>query len=175
MENQANLIIFAENGKTVIYILLDIDGVLTSEAHTQKCVLEHRNENLYWMDWFDPACVEVLRELLDKTGADIIVSSSWREIGIDRLRYVWKHNDMPGELKSLTDEWIPDKKEALRGWIMRNMTLHPSDKYIILDDEPMGFDKWQVKTNPRTGLTKKDISKAINSLKGEKLKKGMRI
>ena len=152
----------------MIHILLDIDGVLTSEAHTQKCVLEHRNENLYWMDWFDPACVEVLRQLLDKTGADIIVSSSWREIGIDRLREVWKHNDMPEELKGLTDEWSPDKKEALRGWIMRNITLHPSDKYIILDDEPMGFDRYQVKTNPRTGLTKADLPKAMKCLEIQK-------
>ena len=154
----------------MFHLLLDIDGVLTSENHTQQCVLEKRSENLYWMDWFDPACTEALRILLDKTKADIIVSSSWREIGIERLRTVWEHNRMPGHLKETTPEWIPDKMEALRQWINNNMTLHPFDKYIILDDDPTGLNQWQVKTNPRTGLTKKDAEKALKSVR---LKKGI--
>ena len=156
----------------MFHILLDIDGVLTSETHTQKCVLENRPENLYWMDWFDPECIEALRTLLKRTGADIIVSSSWREMGIERLRTVWEHNKMPGQLKEPTPEWIPDKMQALRHWINSNTTLHPFDKYIILDDDPTGLERWQIKTNPRTGLTRQDVEKKLKTLH---LRKGPRM
>lgn len=36
------------------YVLLDFDGVLTSDSFTRLCVLEHRPKNLFGLDWFDP-------------------------------------------------------------------------------------------------------------------------
>lgn len=68
------------------YILLDFDGVLTSDAFTRQCIFEHRRGNLFGVEWFAPSCIEALRYLVEETGAKIVVSSSWRDLGEYRLR-----------------------------------------------------------------------------------------
>lgn len=45
--------------------------------------------------------------------AVIVVSSSWRELGRDRLLRLWDELKMPGELYGATPEWVLTKKEAI--------------------------------------------------------------
>lgn len=142
-----------------MYILLDIDGVLTSDAWSRQCRAEHCPANLFGMDWFDPGCVEVLTLLVEKTGADIIISSSWRELGLDRLQHVWEVCGLPGKLAGTTPEWILMKDKAIREWIRQN----PQEAYVILDDAYLKSDR-QVRTNPLTGLMMEDAEKAIRIL-----------
>lgn len=140
------------------YILLDIDGVLSSDAFTRQCILEHRRENLFGVDWFDPACVVALRKIVDETGAQIVVSSSWRELGKEKLQRLWEHNGMPGKLAGATPIWILTKREAIEYWIQQ----HPDDRHVIIDDADLGLPN-QVRTDPKTGLTGEDAEKAINN------------
>lgn len=141
------------------YILLDIDGVLTSDHWSRKCRAEHRPANLFGLDWFDPDCIAALAVLAEKTAAGIIVSSSWRELGIDRLRHVWEVCGLPGELAGTTPEWVLMKDEAIQEWIHQ----HPEDVYVILDDADLKSDR-QIRTNPSTGLTMADVERAISLL-----------
>lgn len=142
-----------------MYILLDIDGVLTSDAWSRQCRTEHRPTNLFGMDWFDPGCVEVLTLIIEKTGAEIIISSSWRELGLERLRHVWEVCGLPGKLAGTTPEWILMKDEAIREWILQN----PQEAYVILDDADLKSDR-QVRTNPTTGLSMADVKKVCQIL-----------
>lgn len=148
------------------YILLDFDGVLTSDAFTRQCVLEHRRENLFGVDWFAPSCVEALRHIVDNTGAKIVVSSSWRDLGEYRLYKLWEHNQMPGvldELSPTTPEYILMKEEAMKHWI----STHEKDSFIVLDDDNLDIPNL-VKTNPQVGLSREDAEKAILLLNSKK-------
>ncbi len=137
-------------------IFLDFDGVITSEPFTRQCVFEYRRENLYGLDWFDPHCLELLKTIVDRTGAGIVVSSSWRDLGMDKLRKVWEEMKMPGELLGTTPVWVLTKEDAIKEYL-RN---HPCDSYVILDDTDLHLPN-QVKTNPHTGL---DATNAIEAV-----------
>lgn len=141
------------------YILLDFDGVVTSKTYSRQCHENHCRKNIYDLDWFDPACVDALRMIVERTGAKIVVSSSWRDLHMEPLQKIWAFIPMPGELAGTTPIWILTKKEAIEHWINQ----HPDDRYVILDDADLGHDN-QIRTNPDTGLVQKDAEKAITIL-----------
>ena len=138
------------------YILLDFDGVVTSRSFTMKCYREHAEPNIYGLDWFDPECIAALKRIVDETGAEIIVSSSWRELWMVQLQKIWEHVHMPGKLSGTIPVWISDKKEAIRYWLKQ----HPDDRYVILDDEDLGLES-QYRTDPHTGLVEEDADRII--------------
>lgn len=140
-------------------IFLDFDGVITSEPFTRQCIFEYRRENLYGLDWFDPHCLDLLKTIVDKTGAGIVVSSSWRDLGMDKLRKVWEETPMPGKLLGTTPVWVLTKVGAIKEYLR----IHPCDKYVILDDTDFHLPN-QVKTDPHTGLTDVNVVEAIQVL-----------
>lgn len=145
------------------YILLDIDGVLTSDAYTRQCKAERIQPNTFGLDWFDPHCINMLQSIIVKTGARIVLSSSWRDLGIDRMKKVWSDNSLPGVLAGTTPEWILTKKEAILEWI----DGHPDDKYVIVDDADLRLQN-QVRPNPITGLTAADAETVVRMLNTKK-------
>lgn len=136
------------------FILLDFDGVVTSKTYSWQCYTNHCRKNIYDLDWFDPACVDALRMIVERTGAKI-----WRDLQLELLQKIWAFIPMPGELAGTTPIWILTKKEAIEHWIKQ----HPDDCYVILDDADLGLDN-QIRTNPDTGLVQKDAEKAITIL-----------
>lgn len=144
------------------YILLDFDGVLTSDAFTRLCIFEHRRENLFDVDWFAPSCIDALRYLVEETGANIVVSSSWRDLGEYRLRKLWDYNRMPGcldETQPTTPEYILMKVDAMKHWI----STHKEDRFVVLDDDNLDVPNL-IKTKPQEGLTLHDAKKAVKIL-----------
>lgn len=136
------------------FILVDFDGVLTSVRYTLQCRQEHRQPNTYGLDWFDPACLQALKTIVDQTGAGIVISSSWRELGDEVLRRVWE--PMPGQFVETTPIWILTKREAVEAWI----SAHPDDRFVILDDTDLQLPR-QVRTDPEVGLTMADARWAV--------------
>lgn len=66
-------------------VFLDIDGVLNSDAWVADNP-EYMNRTTHeWKDHLDPACVAHLNRLLDKSGARMVLSSTWRKspIGVE--------------------------------------------------------------------------------------------
>lgn len=140
-------------------LFLDFDGVITSEPFTRKCIFEYCRENLYGLDWFDPDCIEQLRRIVVATGAKIVVSSSWRDLGMDKLRKVWAENNMPGELIDTAPIWVLTKVEAIKQWLKD----HPCRRFAVLDDSELDVPNL-VKTDPYTGLTEHEAEKIITVL-----------
>ncbi len=141
------------------YILLDFDGVLTSDTFSRQCIFEHRRENLFGVDWFAPSCVEALRHIVEETGAKIVISSSWRDLGEYRIRKLWDYNQMPGcldEASPTTPEYILMKLDAMKRWISE----HEEDSFVVLDDDNLDVPHL-VKTKPQVGLTLEDAKKAV--------------
>lgn len=140
-------------------IFLDIDGVLTSDDFTQKCIQEKRTRPPYDMDWLDPRCLEALRIITDTTEAVIVVSSSWRELGRDTLLKMWELNGIPGKVYGTTPDWILTKCEAIEQWLKDNHC----DRYVIVDDTDLGLPN-SYRTSPATGLTAEDAMQVIKLL-----------
>lgn len=140
-------------------IFLDIDGVLTSDDFTQRCLQEKRARPPYDMDWLDPRCLVALKTITDRTGAVIVLSSSWRELGRETLFKLWELLGIPGELYGTTPDWVLTKKEAIEQWLTDNHC----DKYVIVDDTDLGLTN-SYRTNPSTGLTAEDAEQIIRIL-----------
>lgn len=63
-------------------IFLDIDGVLCNLEQWKTHLPDNEHP-------FDPICVERLNRIIEKTGAEIVISSSWRRNNIDWIRKIF--------------------------------------------------------------------------------------
>ena len=114
-------------------IFLDIDGVLNVEY----------NEKDKYGHIFKEEYVQNLAEIIEKTGAKIVISSTWKDKGIERIHNLWLERGLPGEIIDITPDCIDVVKsteiefydEVKRGdeiklWLDRNKV----DNYVIIDD-----------------------------------------
>ena len=102
-------------------IFLDIDGVLA----THKQYMMNRDRFYYNYEWasdlnvpypYDEKCVKVFNEILEKTGADIVLSSDWRlRWNLEELDKIFKANNI---IKSPIDitEHFPYSGIQLERW-----------------------------------------------------------
>lgn len=164
------------------WLFLDIDGVLNHENwYSYKD--ENGVEN-YMRDYpysqFDPECVERVNRILKETGAELVISSSWRT-----------DNDLPQifERVGLPTSFYrtPITKDRCRGDEIYRFFLdfdtdafNGKTNYAILDDDN-DFDAWQkahclfrtaatrfddpYKKNNGTGLTEELTERIIKHLK----------
>ena len=164
-------------------LFLDFDGVLNTENYQARL----RSRGLPTWDGygplFDPEAVDNLRKILDLTDAGVVICSSWKLEGLDRMRALWRDRRLPGKVTDITPDALfhadiltidlddPDTFKQLAGkgnevrlWLGR----HPDDvRYAILDDVPDFLPcqtPFYVMTAPRTGITPEDAMKVIEIL-----------
>lgn len=151
-------------------IFLDFDGVLNSQLWYE------RTKGNRDVDDLDRNAIAFLNTLVKKTGAKIVVSSSWR-LGrtVDELQEILNRNGFDGEVIDKTkDLRMGDDGDCiLRGnEILQWMKAHPEiivapywdyKNYVIFDDDS-DMLYWQrnnfIHTDPYVGLTPTDIHKA---------------
>ena len=153
-------------------IFLDIDGVLNSIAFDRERTSEHGN--------IDETRLPLLKQILDETGALIVLSSSWRKhwdkesslcdnLGVEINSIFGIYDiaiyDKTPQLQS------NDRAEELRWWLSQNEMVK---SFVILDDIAFGWgldlQDHLVKTNCRIGrgLECQHVIRAIELLnKGE--------
>lgn len=168
------------------YIFLDFDGVLNTERWQRHCMAAGLPTKDGFGPVFDPEAVDNLQMILDATGAEIIISSSWKMEGFQRMKDLWKARALPGKISGTTPDAIFDidllsmdlddpeafmrlagKGNEVRRWLGQN----PGEiRYAILDDMPDFLpeqDPFFVMTDPRTGITPEIALKVIGILNGE--------
>lgn len=153
-------------------IFLDIDGVLNSHYTFPQ----HRTPNGY--TGIEEKYVKLLKEIVDWTGADIVLTSDWKE-GWDPVR-----DNCLLEGQYLTDKLATQQLQIFdktrdhsygKGLIGRGkgikdyLSKHNVKSYVILDDNYFrDFDEELVshfiQTNDFYGLTENDVAKAIKIL-----------
>jgi hypothetical protein len=101
-------------------IFLDIDGVL-------NCEEAYRAGECKYADWtwedgrpdqyqrFCSWSKQLLNQLIDVTGAKIVISSTWRMSGIDFMRKVWEYEEMHGEIIGITPHLRSTELDIPRG------------------------------------------------------------
>ncbi len=125
-------------------IFLDIDGVLNvyCESHDKWGCTFHRH------------LVDNLRYIIEKTGAKIVISSTWRSgftmfdgsyiDGLTGLKQMWIDRNLPGEIIDITPNAqdvikntdiefydLVDRGHEIKLWLDKN----PVDNYCIIDDD----------------------------------------
>lgn len=103
-------------------IFLDIDGVLNSEN-------SFSNGNTHYFEWpenhgvtngghhirFCPLSKRFINDLIDQTGAKVVISSVWRYQGLEYLKKVWELEGMSGEIIGITPRLFGDGFTVPRG------------------------------------------------------------
>lgn len=162
-------------------LFLDIDGVLNTERQHDHCV----EAGAAYVDnfgyAFDPVAVANLKKIVDETGADIVISSSWKFWGLSTMQKLWARRDLSGQVIDITPNTVSDelllsvdlsfmelpagKGSEIKEWLSDNgnQVTH----YAILDDVPDMLPEQQshfVQTDPRVGITEDDADKVISIL-----------
>lgn len=166
-------------------IFLDFDGVLNTE-HNQDMLLY---KGKAWKDkhgaFFDLKAVAELNRIVEETKADIVIESSWKYLGLEAMRQMWRDRNMPGNVidvtpSSASNNWLLNanldemdpahtqwKGVEIASWIAEN--LHDEDRYVIIDDEYVILDSQLphfILTNPYDGIIPELADRAIKLLNG---------
>jgi hypothetical protein len=149
-------------------IFLDIDGVMNNleslrfprtkvECSTHSYSAAH------------PACVEALNLITRETDVRLVISSTWRGIGMQVLFEVFRAWGVKGMIAGRTPDgsrqsgrvWAaPERGDEIKQWLE---TYQGVTSFVILDDgDDMGELKPNlVQTNYEIGLTTADADRAI--------------
>ena len=148
-------------------IFLDFDGVLNTEYY--QGLLQFQGKQ--WQDehgaFFDPRAVRQLKRVIDTTGADIVVESSWKYLGLEAMQELWRVRNLPGRVIDITPSLTGNasKGEGISAWLSEYVT--PDTRYVIIDDEYVVLDSqipYFIWTNPYEGLTEDQANRAISIL-----------
>jgi hypothetical protein len=113
-------------------IFLDIDGVLNVYCESRDefgCTFHsHFVDNLKW--------------IIDNTGAKIVISSTWRMDGLDKMRDMWIKRGLPGEVIDITPTTVvvDNADNEFYDWADRGYEIqqwindHDIKCYCIIDD-----------------------------------------
>lgn len=156
-------------------IFLDIDGVLNSEEFwtTEAQHIKKQNalnsgrtrDEASALANMDPLAVERVMKIVKETGAEIVVSSTWRFD--DSICYKLRFMGIP-QIYGITPGTVKRYRgEEIKLWLDE----HPEvTNYVIIDDDNDMLDEQDshlVQTSWLTGITDYDVEKAINILNKE--------
>ena len=158
-------------------IFLDIDGVLNTEETFVKRKEKYKKTGIYDLE-IDEYRIKYLKNIIDKTKAKIVLSSSWRYFfkkendliipkhndGIELCKIFEKYNI---EIYDITKKnGYLTREEQIKDWISENNV----DSFIVIDDETLDIEN-QIKTNfyinnneGLIGLCESHVDLAINLL-----------
>lgn len=158
-------------------IFLDIDGVLSLSSDINKKTQVGDFTVPYL--WNVVAC-KILNDILDATGAEIVLSSDWRiHYTLPKMRKIFDANGLYSRsligYTIITKEYqyAPSRETmgiARSHEINKWVNLHGVDNYVAIDDLPLLglMDGKFIRTLPEDGLTKDGLSERIIELLNNK-------
>lgn len=166
------------------YVFIDFDGVLNTERHHSELVSSGQKCSDQYGPLFDPVAVGNLKRIVDETEAEIVIISSWKLEGVERMMELWKVRKMPGVLAGCTPDCISGmdllninledpaavanlagKGNEVKQWLKENAPKKTDGyRYVILDDVPDFLPEQKenyIQISPVVGITAGDAKKAI--------------
>lgn len=137
-------------------LFLDFDGVIN------PLTFHHSTHG-----FSKSACAHVQSILTKDPQVRIVVSSSWRRWGLEKVREILKENGIDHtKVIDVTEEdggWGPEKREPqIYHWLEKHKSV---SKFVVIDDFPLPkFNSNFVKTNGYVGFTQKDAEIALGIL-----------
>ena len=135
-------------------IFLDIDGVLAPIRRWDR------------YGELDPACIQVLNEIVAGGEADVVVSSTWRHgKTVAELQELLEAEGFAGRVLDKTPTGMDgaSRAEEIAAWLAE----HAVGGYVIIDDhaDMGGLRAHLVLTHPARGLQPADAPRAIATLR----------
>ena len=185
MQSNEDFAINPTHGTKIIF--LDFDGVLNNSEYSARLYEAGKPTSDKFGELFDPAAVERLNRIIDATDAKIVVSSSWRYLGLKKLQVLWQERGLHGQIIDMTSlhavdefimenglDWLENGVEGNDLSSPRSMEIEHWLRYrknkianfVILDDLPMpaSLQAHFVQVNPIFGLQDKQTDQAITLL-----------
>ena len=165
------------------YLFLDFDGVLNTLRYAKMLRKDGIDPYDEFGAMFDPNTTSNLKNIIEQTNCKIVLSTSWRNEGLLRMRSLWKDRNLPGEIFSMTPILlsttyqdsqngemfcIPElnaKALEINAWLQQNASK--LFNYVIVDDENIFFKSQQehlVLTDEYDGLIVDKAKRAIEIL-----------
>lgn len=144
-------------------IFLDVDGVLNTTSNWGIKLV-----NGVWEGGtIEPAKVSAINQIVDATGAKIVVSSMWR-VGrtVEDLQKLLNDEGAEFEIIGTTPEAPRERWGQILKWLQSHSGALNSH-YVIIDDwleAGWGHSGHFVNTDPEVGITDADVQKAIEIL-----------
>lgn len=158
--------------KKLVFIFLDVDGVLNNENYIVKCYNKHHKPMSMNHVPFDPKCLNNLMILVQQIqqldyDVNIILSSTWRLNEID-------YNIVDARLAEygLSLNGKTSYIDGIRGMEIKDFLQDKCyTNFIILDDDIFDIQDYfpnnLVKTDFKTGLTKHNVKQALKIIKSK--------
>lgn len=165
------------------YIFLDFDGVLNSthfmrSEYFTKSVEGLSDAELYLLQYgymLDPEPIKLVNDLVEKTGAQVIASTSHRtRYSLEELNEMLAKRGATFQISGKTPRLLPkkfsvcvDRGDEIQAFL-DGLSEQP-ESFVILDDynNMVHLTKYLVLTRDRYGLTKEDAAEALKILNGE--------
>ena len=174
-------------------IFLDIDGVLNNFQTFREIQLEFQLTGIRRVA-IDMDKVLLLKEIVENTGAKLVLSSGWRKYGkMKKDRLVTKNQNLFDIVTTLENSGLniyditpkvrnENRELEIRKWLDEHKDLN-IESFIVIDDEDFdlsGFSNELVKTyfiktdghgdgiSELSGLTRTHVEEAINKLNNSK-------
>lgn len=165
-------------------LFLDIDGVLNGQDNQYSRLELWRKDPVRFKtrdefgDLFDERSVRWLHFIIERTDCKIVISSTWRMVGLDRMQLMWEMRDLPGEVIAITptttsqetvELYAATNNEADRGYeIQEWIDEFKPERYCIVDDNDDMLSHQQfVRTDSGVGLNRKTAMAVVAVLNGK--------
>ena len=150
-------------------IFLDFDGVMDTAYYGHVLAKEGKLGSDEYGVVFDPNCVRNLKYIVERTGADIVVTSSWKDLmTYQDFWEMWKSRNLPGFVTDLTPSPFGKRKrgDQIDAWLDE---CKADCQYVIIDDLDINnFNEHQLprllQVSPFYGLDAETAKRAIELL-----------
>ena len=158
------------------YLFLDVDGVLNTPTSKSRCAGHYIG--------IDNARVLLLKHIIEETGAEIVLHSSWKEFWEKEAHRKWMQDEFAiyldkklraAELVAVdkTPDFADGRYLSRGEGIAEFLNARSWESFVILDDLQFDYDSCGltdhfVKTDKNSGLTEELAEKAIQILMREK-------
>lgn len=148
-------------------IFLDMDGVMSARAEWNLPRVQLSDEEGDVVTELNPRAVKLLNEVVAKTGAKIVVTSTWRK-GTrerwDRLRQYLHSQGVVADIVGRTPVLYAMRGDEIQAFL--NDTDLAVDRFVIIDDDSdMGdLTAYLVRTETEVGLTENEVPAILELL-----------
>lgn len=137
---------------------MDIDGVLVTSRHFVQ-------SKQYFGLEFDPVCVQLLKEIIDRTNAQIVVSSSWREgRTLNQIQSIFALNGIHEVVGMIPVLEGKNREQEIQEYMSSVGTV---ECFVIIDDEEemIQLKGHLITTDFRIGITEEVVEEVMARLK----------
>ena len=153
----------------MLLTFLDVDGVLNPG---QNIIDEYMKGNKTTSEYIvlDQECLANLKYIVEQTGTEIVLSSSWRKSGINSLtikNLSYQLNEIGVHIYDYTPIMGTTRGIEIKDWLYNKGKIISIDEFIIIDDDSDMEDLTAdhlIKCKNEIGLTRELAEEACKKL-----------